>query len=163
LSVPKEVSGGEPWFGLSNWGDQPPELLFCLRMTGARIEHSSLGIASFVLSFFPAVLLLVISLMVQYAVSKLPPGTDTEAYGFWMFMLAVWTVLFEIAALGLGIAGTLQRRRKRLFGFLGVVCSVLVLAELLYQVGGPADLASLVGRALTEDRPKVHVVSPGNE
>ena len=72
----------------------------------------------------------------------------------------VLTALSEIAALGLGITGALQRRRKRSFAFLGVVCSFLVLAVIHFQVG-LADLVSLVA-ALTEPQPKVHVVSPGN-
>lgn len=37
------------------------------------------------------------------------------------------TLLSEIVALGLGIAGALQARRKRLFAFLGIACCILVL------------------------------------
>jgi hypothetical protein len=131
-------------------------------MTEPRSEHSSLGVASLLLSFFPAVLLLVVSLMALYAISRLPPGADTEAYGFWMLMLALWTVLFGIAALGLGLAGVLQRNRERVFAFVGVACSLLVLAAIHSQVG-LVDLASLVAAGLTEDQPKVHIVSPGDE
>ncbi len=83
-------------------------------MTDTRSEHSSLGIVSFVLSFFPAMLLVVIYWMVLYAISKQPPEADTVAYGFGMFVLVGLTTLSEIAALGLGIAGALQRHRKRL-------------------------------------------------
>ena len=49
-------------------------------MANARLgssEHSRLGIASFVLSFFLAVFLLVIYWMVLYAISKQPPEADT--------------------------------------------------------------------------------------
>ena len=35
-------------------------------------------------------------------------------------------VMSEISALVLGIAGVLQRRRKRLFAFLGIALSVLI-------------------------------------
>ena len=130
-------------------------------MAEARTEHSQLGIASFVVSFVPGVLLLVFALMVEYAISKQPPDADTVAYGFWALMLAVWTALTEIVALGLGIAGVLQRRHRRLFAFLGVGCSILVLALIFSQIG-LANLAHFVV-GLTEPQPEVHVVSNGNE
>ncbi len=130
-------------------------------MTGARIEHSSLGIASFVLSFFPAVLLAGAYWLTLLAISKQPPGADTVGYAFGMFVITVLTVLSEIAAFGLGIAGALQRRRKRLFGILGVACSVLVLAVINAQVGY-VDLAKLIA-GFVEGPPEVHSVSPQND
>ena len=48
-------------------------------------------------------------------------------------MLVLMALLSEIVALGLGIAGVLQRRRKRLFAFLGIACSVLVLVAAFTQ------------------------------
>ncbi len=78
-----------------------------------------------------------------------------------MFMLAVLTALSEIVALGLGIVGALQRQRKRLFAFLGVACSIFVLALINTQVE-LVDLASGIA-AMTEPQPKIHYVSPGNE
>lgn len=44
------------------------------------------------------------------------------------FALVLLTPICELVALALGIAGSLQRRRKRTFALLGVACSVLVLA-----------------------------------
>jgi hypothetical protein len=72
------------------------------------------------------------------------------------------TALSEIAALGLGIAGALQRRRKWTFAFVGVACAVLVLAVIHVMVG-LGDLASGVVALFTEPMPKVHVVSSKNE
>ncbi len=114
------------------------------------------------LSFFPAVLLLGMHWLALFLISKQPPEADTVAYGFGMFVLVVLTALSEITALGLGIAGALQRHRKRLFAVVGVAGSVLVLAVINSQVG-LADLASHVAAAFTEPQPKVHVVSSGNE
>jgi hypothetical protein len=79
-----------------------------------------------------------------------------------MFVLVVLTALSEIAALGLGLAGVLQRNRERVFAFVGVACSLLVLAAIHSRVG-LVDLASLVAAGLTEDQPKVHIVSSGDE
>ena len=42
-----------------------------------------------------------------------------------MLLLVLMTVLSELVALALGIAGALQR--KRTFAFLGIACSILVL------------------------------------
>ncbi|MDQ3659031.1 MAG: hypothetical protein M3338_05090 [Actinomycetota bacterium] len=68
-------------------------------------------------------------------------------------------ILSELAALGLGVAGALQRRRKKSFAFLGVACSVLFLALIEAQVGF-ADVASFIV-AMTEPQPVIH--SPGNK
>jgi hypothetical protein len=126
-----------------------------------RSRHSHLGIASFVLSFFPAVLLVGIDRVVTYLISKQPPAADEVGYAFGMFVLVALTFLPELAALGLGMAGALQRHRKRLFGFLGVACSVLVVAVIIDQVGF-VDLAKFIA-GFMEGPPKVHGASPGNE
>jgi hypothetical protein len=134
-------------------------------MTGARIgrsRHSHLGIASFVLSFFPGVLLVGIDRLVSYLISLQPPGADEVGCAFGMAALAVLTVLSELVALGLGIAGALQRHRRKMFAFLGVACSVLVLAMINSQVG-LVDLAKFIAAFFMESQPKVHVVSPRNE
>jgi hypothetical protein len=130
-------------------------------MIETRARHSGLGIASVVLSFFPGMLWVGMYALIQLAVSAQPPGADTVGYAFQMLMLTVFAALFELAALGLGIAGAFQRRRKRLFATLGVACSMLVLVYINSQVGF-ANVASFVA-GMTEPQPKVHVVSPGNE
>jgi hypothetical protein len=130
-------------------------------MTETRSGHSRLGIASFILSFIPGVLLVGIDRLVTYLISLQPPAADEVGYAFGMFVLTVLTALSEIVALGLGIAGALQRHRRRMFGFLGVACSVLVLAVINDQVGF-VDLARLIA-GFMEGPPKVHVVSPKNE
>lgn len=57
--------------------------------------------------------------------------------------------------MGLGIAGALQRNRKRMFAVLGVAA--------IHSQAGLGDLVSLVATGLTKDQPKVHEVSPGDE
>ena len=109
------------------------------------------------LSFFPGLLLVGVYWLVLFLVSLQPAGADTVAYGFGMAVLAVLTALSELAALGLGIAGALQR--NRMFAFLGVACGVLVLALIDSQVG-LVDLARFIA-AFTQTQPEV--VSPGNE
>jgi hypothetical protein len=117
--------------------------------------------ASFVLSFVPGVLLVGIYWLVLFLISTQPPGADETGYAFGMFALLLLTILSELVALGLGVAGVFQRQRKRLFALLGVACSIFVLALINTQVE-LVDLASGIA-AMTEPQPKIHYVSPGNE
>ena len=89
-----------------------------------------MGIASFVIASLSGLLLgglVSLGLIVRYVK---PPG-DPVAHGFWLLLLTLLTVLCALVALGLGAAGALQRRRKRLFAFLGIVCSIVVFAILI--------------------------------
>ena len=100
------------------------------RMPDARTEHSRMGIASLVIASLSGLLLVglvCVGLILRYVK---PPG-DPLAHGFWLLLLTLLTVLCALVALGLGIAGALQRRRKRLFAFLGIACSTLVFAVLI--------------------------------
>jgi hypothetical protein len=87
-----------------------------------------MGIASFILALVPGlafvalVLLLVIQARTASQFQEYAAG-----WGVLTFMLVLTITLSEITALVLGIAGALQRRRKRLFAFLGVATSVVVL------------------------------------
>ncbi len=100
-------------------------------MNDTRIEQSGIGIASVVLSFFPGMLFLVLLL-----ISALLPNPyearadltyDGAAVGFFLAFWLLTLLLLNVIALGFGIAGVLQRRRKRLYAILGIACSVLVL------------------------------------
>ena len=89
-----------------------------------------MGIASFVIASLSGLLLgglVSLGLIVRYVK---PPG-DPVAHGFWLLLLTLLTVLCALVALGIGAAGALQRRRKRLFAFLGIGCSILVIAALI--------------------------------
>ena len=89
-----------------------------------------LGMASVAASIVPGAFLAGAYLQVMSFVNAQPPDADTVAYAFWMAALTVLTVLSEVLALGLGVAGALQRRRKRTFAFLGLACAGLVLAAI---------------------------------
>ena len=55
------------------------------------------------------------------------------ACGFGLLMVGPMAVLVRVSALGVGTAGVIQRRSKRLFVFPGVTCGILVLALILAQ------------------------------
>jgi len=121
--------------------------------------HSHLGIVSLVLALVTGVSLVGVYLFVKLAVARQASGVDTAACGFGLLVFTVAAVLREVAALALGVAGTLQRRRKRTLALLGVVCSVLSLVVIHDQV----ELGHLLRMAVaffTEPSPKVHSVSP---
>ncbi len=100
-------------------------------MADTRIEQSGLGIASFVLSFFPGVLflgiLLISALFPNLYGDQTDPTYDGAAVGFFIAFWLLMFLLLNVIALGFGIAGVLQRRRKRTYAVLGMACSVLIL------------------------------------
>ena len=97
--------------------------------------------------------------LVLLLLSTEPPGTDETGWAFLMFFLLLLTVLSELVALGVGVAGVFQRRRKRSLAVLGVACSVFFLAVIEAQIGF-ADVASFIV-GMTEPQPVIH--SPGDK
>lgn len=76
---------------------------------------------------------MVLVLLILFLSSIAPPGADETGFGAAVILVVLMTLLSEIVALGLGVAGALQRRRKRLFAFLGITCSILVLVAVFTQ------------------------------
>ena len=102
-------------------------------MVGADPGYSKMGIASFLLSFFPGLLfvgytlLLAFSAQQEHAQGKFLPDNGAS-YAFMGFVLTSAILLSELLALSLGIAGIAQPERKKLFAYLGIACSLLVFA-----------------------------------
>jgi len=92
-----------------------------------RTKFSRMGIASFVLSLV-WLTLFGLFLPVVFLSSYLAPEAAGDVTVLWSRM----GTLFQLVALVLGIAGALQRRRKRLFAFIGITCRGLPF--LLYYV-----------------------------
>jgi hypothetical protein len=87
-----------------------------------RKGHSRMGIASFVLSLV-SVALFRLLLPVVFLSAYLTPEASGDVAVLWARMV----VLFQQVALVLGIAGALQRRRKRLLALIGSAISGLPL------------------------------------
>ncbi len=112
-----------------------------------------MGMASSTLSILPLVLFAAASALVVYLTRNDPPGADQTGYGFGLIILSLLSVLLEIVAFGLGVAGTLQRHRKRTFALVGVACSVLVVVWLNSEV----ELGRLIlGLPELFDPPEIH-------
>ena len=84
-----------------------------------------MGIASFVLSLVWLTLFTSSSFLPLVILSSY---FDPEAAGEVVLLWSRMGTLFQVVALVLGIAGALQRRRKRLFAFIGITCSGLPFA-----------------------------------
>ena len=107
------------------------------RMAETRTEHSRMGITSFVLSFFPGVLFLVIllisALLPDPGRGRVYPPPELTPSGALLTLVLLTILLLDVVALGLGMAGVIQWRRKRLYALLGVACSVLLLVVAYVQ------------------------------
>lgn len=94
----------------------------------ARSRHSGLGIAALVLSLGGGGALFLLIVIAGYAEMTTPGGIDQTAPATLLIGLGLLAALaLEVLALALGIAGALQRDRRRLFPILGLVCAVGVL------------------------------------
>ena len=82
-----------------------------------------MGIASFVLSLV-SVALFRLLLPVVFLSAYLAPEASDDGAVLWARMV----LLVQQVALVLGIAGALQRQRKRLLAFIGIAISGLLLA-----------------------------------
>lgn len=97
------------------------------------MEHSKIGVTSFVIAVLSGLLFLtLVGLSVLFSNLILSIGNEA-GFGFMVLMIGSLLILLELLALGLGIAGALQRQRKRLFAFLGIACSICVLVFILTQ------------------------------
>ena len=105
--------------------------------TPAPLPHSGLGVASFILSLAAGLLMLILFGAAGIADSQ-PGGLDEEsAAAIALGLLFAFTALALIVALGLGIAGTVQTGRSKLFGVLGTVfSSTALLGTLLLMLVG---------------------------
>ena len=69
-----------------------------------------------------------------FAIRESNETSDAPGLGLLILFGGLMLVLLDLLALGFGIAGVVQRPRKRTFAFLGIVVSVLVLT-LVYTQG----------------------------
>ena len=96
-----------------------------------------MAIASFVLSLFPGVIFFALLLIVVHLPEpergRAYPAPELTPSGALLTLVLLMLLLLDVVALGFGIAGVLQRRRKRLYAVLGMACSVFVLVVAYVQ------------------------------
>ncbi len=86
-----------------------------------------MGIASCGLSLVSVALFRLFLPLVMLLSSSLAPEWANRAASDVGIVWLRMTTLIELVALVLGVAGALQRRRKRLFAFIGILFSSLLL------------------------------------
>jgi hypothetical protein len=95
-------------------------------------EHSGLGIASLAISFLAAGLFSMIFLVMLVATIR---GLDlSEPIMTAMGMVLMLGIASNLTGLGLGIAGLVNKSRKKTLSVLGVVCNCVILAVLTILV-----------------------------
>jgi hypothetical protein len=106
------------------------------RMPGmARTGHSRMGVFSFVLSVLSGgIILCLLALFWFYERWEAASGQVIDAPGAGLLAryLMLTSVFLSLIAVGLGIAGMLQRRRRRLYAVSGTAISVVVLVVAWY-------------------------------
>ena len=98
-------------------------------------KHSGLGVASFVISAVAGLAMFVLLLIASVLQATTPGGIDKRSAGNILLgfsMLALVGV--DVIAIGLGIAGILQRERKKLFAILGTIFAFATVACTMFLV-----------------------------
>lgn len=93
-----------------------------------QLKHSGIGIASFVISIISGFVLFVLFGIAGFMEVSTPGGIDEESAGaiiVGLFLIFFWGI--AVVALGLGIAGLIQKRRKKIFAILGTVFAAATL------------------------------------
>lgn len=101
-----------------------------------RSGQSLLGIFSFILALLAGLGVLIL-VVISGVLEVRSPGSisgGTSGTAVAIGLLIILCALTDLAAAGLGIAGVIQRRRKRVFAVLGVVLSVLTLLGFLVLI-----------------------------
>ena len=110
-----------------------------VEVAGPENKHSRLGIASFVIAVL-SILGIILFFAIGFSVASSAVGPDPQSFDpnsigpdsplattfFFLSLLFLASVLITIVGLGLGIAGLIQRRRKKLFAILGTVANGLI-------------------------------------
>lgn len=99
---------------------------------GREDKHSRMGIASLVLAILVGVLVFLIIGGAGVLEASTPGGMDEDSPLVVLIGFAViGCLLANLVGLGLGIAGMIQRRRKKLFAILGAIFNGLVVLVVL--------------------------------
>lgn len=91
-------------------------------------KHSGLGIASFISSIVAGILIFILIVIAGVMEVSTPGGVDEKSAEAVIVGLFIFAFLFLcLVALGLGIAGLIQKDRKKLFAVLGAIFSTVTL------------------------------------
>ncbi len=101
-------------------------------------KHSGLGISSFIISTATGVLMFLLFIVAGVMETSTPGGIDESSAGavvVGLFLIAF--LMLDLLAIGLGIAGLIQKDRKKTFSILGLIfgASTVVITVFLMIIG----------------------------
>ncbi len=100
-----------------------------------REGHSKLGIASFVTAIVGGPSFFLLCGALGYMEMNTPGGVDQTSKAVMLLGLGlILTIFILLISLGLGIAGLIQKKRKRIFSILGFIFSFLITFPFLILV-----------------------------
>jgi hypothetical protein len=92
------------------------------------LKHSGIGITAFIFSLVMALIAFIIIIIAGVLEASSPGGIDeSSAAAAVVGLLIIGCLLVQLVALGLGIAGLIQKNRKKIFAVLGTVFSGMTL------------------------------------
>jgi hypothetical protein len=97
-------------------------------------KHSGLGIASFITSIVSGILIFLLIVIAGAMEVSTPGGMDEKSAGAMMVGLFFVFLGASLVALGLGIAGLLQKDRKKIFAILGTIFSAVTIVGMIFIV-----------------------------
>ncbi len=98
-------------------------------------KHSGLGVAAFVISLVMGIAIFVVFIVAGVMQVSTPGGLQDESTG--AMVVGLFIILFlglDVVAASLGIAGLMQRDRRRVFAVLGVIFATTTLLGTLFLI-----------------------------
>jgi hypothetical protein len=109
-----------------------------LEQSKQELINSGMGIASFIISITAGVLIFIMLIVAGAMEASAPGGIDEEsALAIILGLFIIALILADLVALGLGIAGLIQKNTKKIFATLGTIFSsvTIVLTIALIIIG----------------------------
>lgn len=98
-------------------------------------KHSGLGIASFITAIFSGCFIFVIMIIAGVIEISNPGGMDENSAA--AIIIGLFIIIFlgtALLGLGLGIASLIQKNRKKIFGILGTIISLITFLGTVFLI-----------------------------
>ena len=96
------------------------------------LKQSRLGIASFILSLISGIIIVGLAINAAVIYISSPEAFDDDSVGIAiMGLLMLLMIVFEVVALGLGIAGLVQHNKKKTYATIGTALSAMIIFGLI--------------------------------
>jgi hypothetical protein len=97
------------------------------------LKHSGLGITAFIMSLVMGLITFIVVIIAGVLETSSPGGMDENAVAAMVVgFLIIGCILVQLVALGLGIAGLIQKNRKKIFAVLETVFSGMTILGVVF-------------------------------